>query len=419
MTLTKPFINTLPAFDANIGITFNINVLGDKIIAYQFFIFNNDNTGIPIFTSNKYDIFNDIESQTIRTFPITIKNGISGLENSILRISNNKEYLIQAKIYDNLNSETSNYVLFNCYTSPSITFEYAGIIDGVSTFVDLGDGTTINLSQPNVKIIFNSNDIQSVAQPNIAKLDLIGVLDDGNLEEIYTTSEIYNFSKNTQNNTYELETELKGFSINVDSNGNLLQKDKRQYNYYIINYKVVTLDNFEINGSIKNLNCFYNTLSNSPYIDIYNLCDKGVIQINCELTSFSGISNPTPIVFTENGNEVDLTQKDSWVKWQKYFTLEQPYTLRIWGRNFNKGTIVNMTSSSNNQKYIKITYNEKGNYAFVSLKCAQPNSNGKDMHPYYIESNTIALANITSETKLFIGVQQQGGLFDIDFRILE
>ena len=87
-----------------------------------------------------------------------------------------------------------------------------------------------------------------------------------------------------------------------------------------------------------------------------------------------------------------------------------------------------MLSSTNIDKYIKLNYvhedvydndtQQTTNYTYISLECGQSNSNGVPMFPYYIESQRIATSLINSSTSLFIGVQQQGNLFDIDFEIL-
>ena len=79
MALTKPFINTISAFDAQNGITININVLGgDAITAYSFNIMKSDGT-LLFAPSQKINVNNDIADGTIRIFPITINKNM-GIE---------------------------------------------------------------------------------------------------------------------------------------------------------------------------------------------------------------------------------------------------------------------------------------------------------------------------------------------------
>ena len=73
MALTMPFINTLPAFDANIGLQTNIFVLGgDAITAYQFLIYDQSEPDTVLYSSAKYPVTNDIANKTIRSFPIQL-----------------------------------------------------------------------------------------------------------------------------------------------------------------------------------------------------------------------------------------------------------------------------------------------------------------------------------------------------------
>lgn len=424
MALIKPFINNIPAFDAIVGTELDINVLGgDAITDYQFSLYYNDNTDTPFFISPKYSVLNDIENGTIRTFPVNIVPNMSGTDlngNSIvLNLINNYQYRIRATIYNNEKFISGNYTLFSCYKSPSVSLYYQTMVNGGLEYVLLENGTTLPLASPNIRITFNPNDLQSLASPNIASLTLLGITNEEIEEEIKNVSNLYNFSHDLITNNYNLDIKLDGFSINVDNEGNLLSQEKRLYKSFTIKYSVTTLENFQISNKITGINCYYNTLRNSPDIILNNICDKGIIRITCNLTSLNGISNPTTPKFTDNGNEIDLTEQNSWAKWQRYFALEEPYTLRLWARNLQIGPILTMSLSIANHKYIKISYNEKEDYAFVSLECAQPDSTGAAMFPYYIESDKLLLSDITSETKLFIGIQQQGGLFDINFRILE
>lgn len=424
MALIKPFINNIPAFDAIVGTELDINVLGgDAITDYQFSLYYNDNTDTPFFISPKYSVLNDIENGTIRTFPVNIVPNMNGTDlngNSIvLNLINNYQYRIRATIYNNEKFISGNYTLFSCYKSPSVSLYYQTMVNGGLEYVLLENGTTLPLASPNIRITFNPNDLQSLASPNIASLTLLGITNEEIEEEIKNVSNLYNFSHDLITNNYNLDIKLDGFSINVDNEGNLLSQEKRLYKSFTIKYSITTLEDFKITEKITGINCYYNTLRNSPDIILNNICDKGIIRITCNLTSINGTSNPAMPKFTDNGNEIDLTEPNSWAKWQRYFALEEPYTLRLWARNLQIGSILTMSLSIANHKYIKISYNEKEDYAFVSLECAQPNSTGAAMFPYYIESDKLLLSDITSQTKLFIGIQQQGGLFDINFRILE
>lgn len=422
MALTKPFINTIPAFDAKNGITINLNVLGgDAITAYSFTILSESNN-IVYSPTGKIIVNNDINNGTIRTFPITI--------NSDMGIKNNNSYKIIPFTYniDNPNGIEGQATIFTCYTTPSVNIYYYDIRDGQTGYFTFNNNSTIGTSTPNIKMQFNPNDLNSIAEPNIANIYVYGV-SNGVRNLIYTSEDIYNFSYNLNTDLYEITTDLSNFTININEDGTLLEN--RLYDSFEVEWTLRTIENFQptLQGLITGINCYYRVLRNSPYLTINNLCSEGKIEINSRLTSYEGTSNPTPPTYIDN-KEVDLTKDGSWVKWSNYFVLAQPYSFRLWGRNFNIGQIADLTYSTDSSKHIILKYNQEDiydeitqtttNYTFISLESGKSKIiNGKEIFfPYYIESSRIETSTITKTTKLFINVQEKNELFDIDFQIL-
>jgi hypothetical protein len=182
------------------------------------------------------------------------------------------------------------------------------------------------------------------------------------------------------------------------------------------------------------LGCGYNAVNSSSIFKVTNLCDKGQIEIVCTATSRAGKSNITPLenLIYINNDELDLNTatygENAYVFWEKYFTTGQPYTLRIWGRNFEVGEIASLYLTTDNGRYVSIKYNEEdvydedtstwSNYTYISLESGRNDANGQPMFPYYIESERILTSTITSSTDLFVGIQAQNGLFDISFQII-
>lgn len=428
MALTMPFINTLPAFDANIGLQTNIFVLGgDAINGYQFILFDQSNPDVALYTSEVFPVANDIAGTTIRSFPVQIA--------PFMGIVNNRNYKIRPITFSASQPEgqTGNDALFNCYTTPTVSLQYLDLVNGVSTYVDFSNGITVPSSTVDIQITFNPNDLQSEAQPNYISVDLYGVNNDGTRQIVSTTQNIYIFEHDVLTDLYTATGSLSGFTINVDTDGELLPSTNRQFASYQVEFSLYTIDNMNITGQYLDINCFYNVLRNSPLFSVYNLCNKGVIEINCSLTSLQGTSNiPLSDLIYPNNNSLDLNvssypnYNEAWAQWQNYFTLEQPYTLRIWGRNFDmtgdNTTILNMTSTVYGGYYIKLDYIVEGSGSnaetYIALTCGRNDSAGQAMYPYYIESQRIASETITADTNLFIGIQQQNGLFDIDFEII-
>lgn len=417
MALTKPFINTIPAFDATQSTEITLNILGgDAIGAYGGKLYTN--SGIQIATFTPIPVTNDIADTTIRTYPLEISAALNIVEN-------NKSYIIEPITYAVGDTQYANGMVgqganFTCYKTPSVKLYYYGIVDGVAGYYDFKNDVTLGTSTPSVKIEFNPNDLNSPAEPNIAKIYVYGVKN-GTRDIVFTSDDIYNFSHDITTDLYSVETELDGFALNVDDAGVLIQS--RLYDSYEIEWVVRTIENFTptLSGTTTGINCYYKTLINSPLLTINNLCSQGVIEINSKLTSREGTSNPQPPQYIDN-EEIDLTGDGWWVQWANYFNLQQPYTFRLWGRDFNVGEIATLSATSVQDEKIVIKYNKEDvfdeitsstlNYTFISLE------SGSDRYSYYIESNRILSSTINSTTKLFINVQEQNELFDIKFQIL-
>lgn len=425
MPLSTPFINTLPAFDATKGLSTSINVLGGGAISgYQFSLYLNDGSDNPFYTSQIFQVTNDVESIDIRTFPIQIP---ANATSSGVTLTNNNTYRITATIYDQEGNSVSSsqYSIFNCYKEPTIKMQYNVILNNVSTYIDLTNGATLPSATPSFKLIFNNMDLQSVARPNILTIDVYGI-NQGTKNLIASDLKFYTFDEEIISSgenigaQYTTKFDLSGFEINVDAYGNPVDS---LYSSYEIDYKVETIENMVIKNDVIELMCYYKTISNSPYLTVTNMCNEGVVRISCfGLESFNGISNPEDVVYIDD-EEADFREDGTWAMWDRLFSLNQPYTLNIWCRALNPNTIIaTLTSSIYTDRYIELKYNVKTydsiEYAFISLQTGRNDVNGNHIGIYYIESDYIQKSSINNNTKLFIGIQQQGSLFDIKFQTI-
>ena len=233
MALTMPFINTLPAFDANIGLQTNIFVLGgDAINGYQFVLFDQSNPDVALYTSEVFSVANDIAGTTIRSFPVQIA--------PFMGIVNNRNYKIRPITFsaDQPEGQTGNDALFNCYTTPTVSLQYLDLVNGASTYVDFSNGITVPSSTVDIQITFNPNDLQSEAQPNYISVDLYGVNDDGTRQIVSTTQNIYIFEHDVLTDLYTATGSLSGFTINVDTDGELLPSTNRQFASYQVEFSL-------------------------------------------------------------------------------------------------------------------------------------------------------------------------------------
>jgi len=435
--LTKPFINSISAFDATAGSGTNIalSILdSDVITSFTYTVYDNQ-TGIAVTGLENVLVLtpSDVDIEDIRTYTISIGADI---------LENNTTYAISAITTDGtFFSPRSQQTIFECYVQPSFTIQY---LSG-SSYVDLTTGTTINSSNIDIQLVFNTNDNNSNAVLNNAQITLYGI-NNSTQTILFTGNNLYNSP---------LQENVTGFTPTVDSGGVALPS--RLYESYTISVSGTTIDNFYFTNTIDGLKCAYDVLINSPYLQLTNLADRGIIEIITSLTDYQGVLNPTPtnwnstttynvgdVVINDSiyyictatntnqeppnatywnllyidGKEIDLSSDDRYVEWKDYFISQEPYTFRIWGRNFNNGEIISKILCTEIGQYINLTYNNDGTNTYISLECGQNDYLGNPMFPYYIESNKILTSSITSTTLLFIGVQQDDSIFNLDLELI-
>lgn len=426
MALTNPFINTMPIFDATEGVTINLNVLGgDAISGYGYKIYNDDGSLTPIYTSGVTAVANDVASTSVRSFSLTLTSATG--------ISNNHSYKIepftQAVESGNTVTATGQQVLFSCYTTPSYNLQY--LTNGF--YIDLQDDVMFTSTQQDFKIIFNTNDLLSQLIPNYANVILYGIDSNGNQNTIKEYSPVYNFTQNQgDQRMWEVDISISDFTRTMDSQGTLISASERLYDTFSLSLRIFTIGNFQPAEVVlyEGLGCGYDAISNASVVSVTNLCNKGQIEITCTATNRQGKSNIAlnDLVYIDN-DEINLNTatygENAYVLWENYFTIGEPYTLRIWGRNFEVGEIASLYLTSDNNRYVSIKYNEEevynndtntwDEYAYISLESGRNDINGQPMFPYYIESQRYLTSTINSNTKLFIGVQEQNGLFELSF----
>lgn len=430
MALTNPFINTIPNFDATQGVTINLNVLGgDAINGYGYKIYNDDGSTTPIFTSTMIAVSTDVASVSVRSFPINITSATG--------IQNNRSYKIepftQTTQNGNTFTATGQQVLFSCYVTPTSKLQY---LNNNNVYVDLQDGTTFSSTQQQFLVIFQTNDLSSQLVPNSANIILYGIDDNGNQNLVKEYTPVYNFVQNQNNQTmWDVEINVPDFTRTKDANGNLLSSAERIYASFSLSLRVDVVGDFSPNDIVlyQNLGCGYDAVNNSSVLTVTNLCQKGQIEIVCSATNREGKSNiNTNSLVYINSTELDLNTatygQNAYVLWERYFTIGEPYTLRIWGRNFEVGEIASLYLTTDSGRYVSIKYNEEdiydsdtqtwSNYTYVSLESGRNDINGQPMPPYYIESQKILTSTILSTTNLFIGIQENNGLFAINFQTI-
>ena len=418
MALVSPFINSIRAFDVVAGTTINLSVLGgDAITKYRFSLYNNDGSTTPFYTSDWLLVSNDTTSKSIRNFPITLNMSISGL-------TNGNSYKIEPTIANDEypNGLVGQQTLFQCYAYPNVSLQYKLVRNGIATYTDIVSGTTFNSSTIDFRFNVDVRNINDQMKPNSIVVALYGIDHSGNRSVVTKEHTLYNFLNETGNSISFIDFPINGFSVNVDSNGGKLSEQSSQYSYFEIDIIFETVEGMQVPLTISNLNCYYSIVDNPSVFDVFNVCEKGVVKLRYSLTSLEATSNPELPKFINN-EEVDFTENNTWAQWQRYFTLSQPFTLRLWARDLQEGNIMLLSSTIYSGNYIRVKYNIEEvdgiQESFISLECGQSDISGNAMFPYYLESERILTNTITQSTNLFIGIQREDNLFNLHFQVLQ
>jgi hypothetical protein len=355
--LTTPILFQQVAFDAAFDQTVFFNVIGgNQVVSNNLKILDNDTLAVVY----------DATQVTFRFEHVIPAN----------TLINGKNYVMQVRTFDaSANASLfSNSVQFYCFTSPTMTFTnipVGNIIENSTFLFDVEyDQNEDELLNTYTFKLYNS------ASAQIATSDLQYV---GSTTPPPTTIS-YMFGGFEDNSNYFVE--CVGQTVNGTN---------------------VTTGLIAFSVDYVKPNVF-------AIVGLENICPNGNILISSNIVTIEGKSNPSPPTYIAD-KEVDLTADGSWVLWDNGFSIDDNFTMRIWGRDFTDyETIVEVWSSAlapatNNIKliYMVDTY---ANKVYVELRCSQ---NG--VAPYYIYSNY--LDPPLSTEQLFIWVRRVGNLFDL------
>lgn len=272
MALTKPFVYNIGAFPASTSKTVTFGVLGgDTITAFEYYIYDN-NSGSLVYDSGAINVSTaDVGGDSIRTFSFSIDTSVG--------LTNNNTYYLLLKTYNysevpTLTSPFSSAALFTCYVAPSITIQKKS----GSSYVDLNNGDTVTADFLDCKLIFNTNDNNSPAVLNDAKISLYGIDGASNETLLFAGDTLY---------VNPLTQEVEGFIPNVDSSNNLL--NDALYQSYTLRVEAETVDGFAFTTQKTGLLCYYSQTSTGDVVTLSNNCVDGSVRIRVNATSTSSI----------------------------------------------------------------------------------------------------------------------------------
>ncbi len=275
--LTQPIINPIAAFDATREHEITFIAIGGAQVTGNRIVISDNQTGNVVYNNiaNTMKLAHTIPANTL---------------------SNGKYYNAVIYTIDSSASQSSpsTPVPFYCYSQPTLT------ITNVPATETIGNGT----------YEFQGNYLQSEGeQLNSYQF----ILYDSNKDILDKSDIIY----------YQSNDSLAYTFIGMDNDTS-----------YYVELKGQTVNNTEITSGLIYFTVRYTQLATFAIVDLINDCENGYIQISSNIVAIDGKSNPEPPIYIDD-KEVDLRDKDSWVKWDEGFNINNDFTMRVWGRDFN------------------------------------------------------------------------------------
>ena len=311
MSLVKPIVNEIVAFDATVGttITFTANG-GDQVTGNKIKVIKNDGADTVAYESpmiTTYDLKHDIPANVLQ---------------------NGQYYRVAVQTKDALGnlSPLSNYQPFYCYKTPLLT-------------LNIQNGATLNT--PNVHIELTYSQAQN------EKLDyaMIEVFNHNNIL-ISSSGNLYNSDYPPLTFTYDVfglenhsQYYVQGTTVTI--NGTITQTNKV---LFYTNFDTI-IDETTLTATLDSCNGYVNLHSS-------------IVQKIC------GESYPNPLPYLNNRManmrnataDLNIMQHAYWAKWDKLFTIPTDFLLRMWFYPARQPFEIMRLSNGDGSSYLTITF---------------------------------------------------------------
>ena len=291
--LTQPILNPIVAFDATKSNTISFIVIGGAQVIGNRLVISDNKTG--------QEVYNKVQSTMKLEHLIpanTLKNG--GYYNAVI-------YTI-----DNGGNESSASIAipFYCYSQPILTIDNIPITETIENGTYKFTGNYLQLE----KEILNSYQY---------------TLYDSNKEILSQSPLIY----------YETDNSLSYTFVGMSNDTS-----------YYVELTGQTINGTKISSGLRYFTVRYLQPASFAICDLVNNCEDGYIQISSNIVAIDGNSNPKPPIYIDD-KEVDLRDPNTWVEWNEGFRIQNNFTMRAWGRDFNPyEKIITLTNNLNSEE---------------------------------------------------------------------
>lgn len=362
IALTTPILYQIPAFDANNKQVFTFNSIGgDQVVGNRLIIRNNVTNEI---------VYNEVVTTYAFSHTLPEKTLVNHTYyNATIQTINAK----------NEESNPSTPIQFWTYVTPTITV------------LNMPEGNLVPNSEYTFKMQYVQIEGELLQQYQVNLYTLDGRL-------LSTSGVVYVTS--TDPPPYFFEYTFDGFS------------DGSVYNLEVVGQTVngtaITTGLLEITVKFEVPNIF-------ALIELQNnMCD-GYIVIKSNMVSINGKANPDPPKYIDNETKIDLRDPGSYVIFDEGYTINDDFTIGLWGRDFQNGDVLtmwNQDDTEGNPNHLVLRFREeyKANdltkYAFWDLSVYSGSTIS-----YYIYSPSILYPNPNDEYVVFI--RRINNLYDL------
>lgn len=317
MSLIKPIILTIPAFNSTSDSYIYFTSVGGDLIVKNRLVIKNNLTNVVVFddTTTTYSMSHLIPSNTLT-------NGTN--YNATIYTYNN----------DNEVSQPSNIKSFYCYFTPTLEI------------TNINNGDIINTS--NVEISMQYNQIQGER----IKSAIINVYNSSNV--LVSTSDIM-YSNSAPPNIFNFL--LSG-----------LESDKE----YTIKASGITVNDTEFNSEEVTFSVKYEVNDSYNQVELTNLCDSGCVEIKNNLITIEGETNLSIIKYIDN-TKIQLNNSGDYLKWTKGYSFNSnKFTLGLWLNPYQNGEICRIYGDSKDTYYMlklckSLPYGESEVKSYIEL----------------------------------------------------
>lgn len=359
MALTKPILNTPPAFDATKAYTFTFVAQGgDQVVGNTLTIINQE-TGASVY------------SNTVTSFVLehTVPAGI------LINGTYYSAYIATRNAAGNT-SPQSDAVQFYCYTTPSFYLE------------NMPTGNIVQNSQFAFSTLYNQAE-QEPLQSYVYNLY--------DAQQVLISTSGTRYVGDTQTLPLHLTYTFSGLQNNT---------------VYYIQVIGSTKYNTQLQTTLTRFVVQYSTPSVFTALQLSNNCVEGYISIRSNLVVIKGESSTGQPIYVDGNTAVDTRGNKGSVGWYEGFALTDDFTASAWGRDFatDGSDIINLTSKIGETFTVKLVKNKAGKiYAIGSLAASG--------FTYYIYTDAIDAPASTDKVQIWI--RRIGNLYDVQLHKIE